>query len=199
MIDALEGKLIAWEDDHALLDTGGVTFRLDIPASTAGTFTEPGINVRLLTRLSFNPNEGTFALFGFGTEAERDCFDIFTQISGIGPRKGLLILSQIEIGAFAQAILTNDLTYLSKLKGVGKKTAERLVVELREKMVPYTRASDAPSQTAGDAIHIRDAVAGLMALGCRPNVAESAIRLAVEELGEDATAAELIKAGLRHR
>ncbi len=198
MIDALEGTLLTWEEDFALLNVRGVTFRLDVPASTAGTFTEAGQQARLFTRLSFNPNEGTFALFGFATEAERDCFDIFVQISGIGPRKGLLILSQIEIAAFAQAIVKGDLGYLSKLKGVGKKTAERLVVELREKMVPYVR-TDEPAPSAGEGDNVRDAVAGLMALGCRPNVAENAVRLAVEELTEHATAAELIKAGLRHR
>ncbi len=198
MIDALEGTLLGWDDDFALLEVHGVTFRLDIPASTAGTFAEAGQTARLFTRMSFNPNEGSFALFGFATEAERDCFDIFVQISGIGPRKGLLILSQIEIAAFAQAILKGDLGYLSKLKGVGKKTAERLVVELREKMVPYIR-EDREVPSAGEGENVRDAVAGLMALGCRPSVAENAIRLAVEELGERSSAAELIKAGLRHR
>lgn len=206
MIESLKGILLAMEEDFAVIDVSGVGFRLDIPGSTARSLGGVGAEVTLLTRLNFNVNEGVFSLFGFATEAERDCFDIFRGISGIGPKKGLMILSQIEIAAFATAILTNDLNYLSKLKGVGKKTAERLVVELREKMVPYTAGPVAPGGESAGMPHlpaappnIRDAIEALVVLGCRPHVAEKAISQAVEELGESAPTESLVRSGLRYR
>ena len=200
MIDSLCGQLLASDDDFAVIDVNGIRFRLDIPASTARQLDKSDSPATLLTRLSFNPNEGTFALFGFATVAERECFDILTSISGIGPRKALMLLSQIEIAAFANAIITNDVKYLSRIKGVGQKTAERLIVELREKMVPYTATNPASSKTvlpAGD--HVRDAVDALVVLGCRQAIAEKAIGEAVRELGPDARTEDLIKAGLRYR
>ncbi len=205
MLDSLHGKLLSLDEDVAILDVNGVRFRLDVPASTARTLKADEGPVTIMTRLNFNPNEGSFVLFGFATDVERECFDIFTQISGIGPRKGLMILSQVEIASFARAIITNDLSYLSSIKGVGKKTAERLVVELREKMVPYTTPEEkaAASGEAGpmpESGHVRDAVEALVVLGCRQVVAERAIRQAVEELGSaEAPTEELIRAGLRHR
>jgi holliday junction DNA helicase RuvA len=206
MIESLAGTLLENEDDYAVLDVGGVRFRLEIPGSTATGLPAVGNAVTLLTRLNFNMNEGTFQLFGFATAAERDCFDIFRDVSGIGPRKGLMILSQIEIASFATAILSNDLVYLSKLKGVGKKTAERLVVELREKMVPYTAtvptgSKAIPGTTAPSRFpaHVRDAIDALIVLGCRPHVAERAISLAIEELGESASTENLVRAGLKLR
>jgi Holliday junction DNA helicase RuvA len=204
MLDAIEGILLHRDDDHAVLNVNGLHFRPEIPASTAAVLPEPGQPARLYTRLSINTNEGEFLLFGFATDMERQCFDIFTSISGIGPRKGLMILSQIEIPLFAKAIITQDINYLSKIKGVGRKTAERLIVELREKMVPYTAVTATGTAASGSVIlpakaNVLDAVQALMALGCRPVVAEKAISEAVKLLGETATADQLVREGLRHR
>lgn len=201
MLDSLCGTLISLDDDVAVLDVKGIRFRVDIPNSTANSLTLNQENTVLLTRMSFNPNEGSFNLFGFSTEVERECFDIFTKISGIGPRKGLMILSQIDIALFAKAIINNDLTYLSKLKGVGKKTAERLIVELREKMVPYTGGlQTGPGESSlPQAENVRDAVEALVALGCRQSVAEKAIATSIEILGPATTTQNLVREGLKHR
>jgi len=111
-----------------------------------------------------------------------------------------MILSQIEIAPFARAIVGGDLNYLSRIKGVGKKTAERLVVELRDKMAPYTAPTPGESSTLLPASQtVADAVQALMVLGCRPAVAEKAIGEALKELGADAKTEELIRVGLRHR
>jgi Holliday junction DNA helicase RuvA len=201
MLDSLHGTLLHSDEDSAVVDVNGLRFRLEIPATTHAQLGQPGAEVTLLVRLRLNVNEGDFVLFGFATESERECFDIFTSISGIGPRKGLMILSQIEIASFARAVIANDLTYLSRIKGIGKKTAERLVVELREKMVPYTKSDStrpgAPALPQTDTV--RDAIEGLIVLGCRPAVAEKAISEAIKELGEKAKTEELIRAGLKHR
>lgn len=199
MIDSLKGPILFADEDSAVLDVNGIRFRLEIPLSTARVIRQGDVG-ELKTRLSFNANDGAFSLFGFATEVERECFDIFTGISGIGPRKGLMILSQIEIASFARAIQANDLNYLSRIKGVGKKTAERLVVELREKMVPYSAANAITTSPAlPQTDNVRDAIEALVVLGCRQNVAEKAISEAVKELGEDAGTEDLIRVGLRYR
>lgn len=201
MLESVKGTLLSVDHDVAVIDVGGLRFRLEIPDSTARSLGAVGSESTLLARLSFNANDGQFLLFGFSTEVERECFDIFTSISGIGPRKGLMILSQIEIAAFARAIVENDLPYLSRIKGVGKKTAERLVVELREKMVPYV--SDAKPAVGAAPMPVaknsQEAIQALMVLGCRQAVAEKAIGEAIKELGKDAGTEDLVRVGLRHR
>lgn len=201
MLHSVRGVLLESDEDYAVVDIQGLRLRLDIPGSTAAQLGESGSTAELLTSLSFNANDGTFSLFGFATAIERNCFDVLLSMSGIGPRKALMILSQIEVGSFARAIVSQDLDYVSKIKGVGKKTAERLVVELREKMVHFVDA--APSEPALPTLsrkeNVSDAVQAMTALGTRPAIAERAIQKAVDVLGDDATTEELIREGLKHR
>lgn len=199
MLDSLHGTLLEKDDDYAVVDVNGLRFRMEVPRSTAVALPDGGHAVTLRTRLSLNINEGAFQLFGFATEEERDCFDIFTRISGIGPRKGLMILSAIEIVPFAQAILRGDVAYLSKIKGIGAKTAERLIVELRENMAPYAAKAPSPAPAASRPANIADAIQALVVLGCKPPVAERAVERALEALGNSASTEDLIREGLRHR
>lgn len=198
MLHSVSGTLLEFEEDYAVVDANGIRFAVEIPGSTAQQLPKAGERATLLTRLSFNANDGTFQLFGFATAMERDCFDVLNTISGIGPRKALGILSQIDIGAFAQAIVRQDMAYLSKIKGVGQKTAERLMVELREKMVPFVSKASVPAPLPGKQ-NVAEAVQALMALGCKPAVAEKAVKSAVERLGEDAATADLVREGLKWR
>lgn len=206
MLDSLRGTLVRAEVDFAVVDVNGLMFRADIPTSTYSQLGGEGSEVTLRVRLKLNMNEGTFDLFGFATDTERECFEILTGMTGIGPRKALMILSQIEIAAFARAITTGDLKYLAKVKGVGQKTAERLIVELREKMAPYSQAPAgaagvaAPSLTAlPQKENVREAVEALLVLGCRPAVAEKAVSEAVKVVGEDTPTEELVRAALKFR
>ncbi|MDK2972033.1 MAG: holliday junction helicase RuvA [Candidatus Sumerlaeota bacterium] len=201
MLHSLQGKLLEADEDHAVVDVGGLRFRVEIPGSTAAQLPKPGEPVELLTNLAFNANDGTFSLFGFRTSMERDCFDVLLGMSGIGPRKALMMLSQIEIGAFARAIVAGDLAYVSSIKGVGKKTAERLLVELREKMAVFvgTSPAEAAFVPLAGRENITDAIKALMALGTRPAVAEKAVRSAVEALGEEASTEDLVREGLKRR
>ncbi|MEQ8820407.1 MAG: Holliday junction branch migration protein RuvA [Sumerlaeia bacterium] len=203
MIDSLQGTLLDHDESHAIVDVGGVRFRVEIPGSTAVQLPAQGEPVTLLTRLSFNPNEGSFALFGFSTPMERQCYEVLLTISGIGPKKALAILSQVEVAAFARAVIEKNLTYFSGIKGVGRKTAERLLLELSDKMfglaaeakVSGKQAPAAPAQSE----NIADAVAALIALGCPAAVAQRAVASAAEIAGQDAPTEELIREGLRHR
>ncbi len=200
MIDSLQGTLIDIDEDRAVVDVNGIRFQTEISLNTYNVHKDSvGSPCIIYTRLSFNANDGQFSLFGFENAVERECFDIFTGISGIGPRKGLMILSQVEIASFANAIVQNDLTYLSKIKGVGKKTAERLVVELREKMVPYTSEKKPAAQLPPREGPAAEAIQALIVLGCKEPVAEKAVGLAQEELGESASTQELIRLGLKYR
>ncbi|MCB2154431.1 Holliday junction branch migration protein RuvA [bacterium] len=199
MLHSLKGTLVDFEEDFAVIDVGGVRFQVEIPASTAGQLGASGDPAEVLTRLSFNANDGTFSLYGFATPMERDCFDVLTSMSGIGPRKALAILSQIEVAAFANAIVNKDIAYVGKIKGVGKKTAERLIVELREKMVPFMGSASAAPIVSSRPENVQDAIEALMALGCKQITAEKAIGAAIEILDESAPTEDLVREGLRHR
>ncbi len=213
MLEFVRGTLIRKDEDSAVVEAGGIGFLLLVPTSTYLVLPEEGSEALLYTHLTVNAQEGEFAVFGFATELEREVFRIFIGISGIGPRKGLMILSQVRIEEFAAAVRDRNLAYLSQIKGIGKKTAERLLVELREKMLPYAtaagaagaRAAAGEGEAGGEGIalppgeNIRDAVAGLVALGVRYAVAARAITKAVETLGPDANTGELVKLGLKHR
>lgn len=199
MIDSLAGCLLELDEDYAVVDVGGIRFRSEIASSTARQLPPVGERVELLTRLSFNANDGEFSLFGFASSMERECFEILTSMTGIGPRKAMMILSQIEIASFARAVVNSDVGYVSKIKGIGKKTAERLVLELRDKMAPMAVAGPDEPASPPRSTNVRDAIAAMMALGCRPAVAERAVESAAEALGEDASTEALIREGLKRR
>jgi len=131
----------------------------------------------------------------------RDIFEVLINTSGIGPKMSLGILSSFSIGDFATAVLNKDLEALTRIPGIGKKTAERLVIELKDKMERFsfrqpealTKISDAARQ------RIREAVAALEALDCKPYVASRAVAKAYKIMGEDASLESLIKEALKHR
>lgn len=215
MLETLRGTLRRKDTEEVIVETAGIGFAVGIPASTFAALPEVGEEVLLFTQLSFNVQEGEFNLFGFATEMERAVYRIFLTIPGIGPRKGLMILSQVNIGDFARAIQDRNVAYLSQIKGVGRKTAERLLVELRDKMLPFllvgaggaagTEGAAGGTGGAGEGSslppgqNIADAVAGLTGLGCPYTQAARAVARAVERLGASASTAELLKEALKHR
>lgn len=187
-----------------MLDVNGVGYGLDVPTSTTASLPEQGQPAELFCHLYVQ--EQVLRLYGFFTEEERDVFEVFIGTSGIGPKTALSILSSIEIGAFARAILREDIRTLTTLPGIGKKTAERLVLELREKVAAFADSTDrkggvvaevSPAGVRADAM--REAMEALEALGCKPIVASRAVQKAFELLGPDATIEDLIREGLKHR
>lgn len=217
MIESIRGRVGDVGEESVVLDSeSGVAWLLLIPGSTRAVLPGAGESATLFAHLDFNPQDGEFTLFGFATRIERDVFRVFLSISGIGPRKAMGILSQVRIGEFARAIRDRDLRYLSDLKGVGKKTAERLVVELQDKIVPFLAqdvAGRAPLGGPGSAgfgampaglvlprgENIADAVAGLVALQMKPEAAARAVLKAIEAEGETTPAPQLIRAALKFR
>ena len=205
MIEYLRGILLVKEPDHVVVDAGGVGYGVDVPRSTSAVLPDAGEEVAL--HIHFHFNEQAMRLFGFFTPQERDIFEVFISISGIGPKTALGILSSIDAAEFAQAILREDYSKLTKLPGVGKKTAERLVVELRDKILPFAQAQGAVAGAAAGDMRksglfppvLAETIAALEALGCKPAVAERAAQKAWELLGPDAPVEDLVREGLKHR
>ena len=199
MIEYLRGKLLVKDAEHILIEVNGVGYGLDIPLSTYNVLPRAGDNVELFVYTYVR--DEAFRLFGFQSEEERDIFEVLINTSGIGPKMGLGILSSFSIGDFATAVLNKDLGALTRIPGIGKKTAERLVIELKDKMKRFsfrqpealTKISDAARQ------RIREAIAALESLDCKPYVASRAVAKAHKVLGEDASLESLIKESLKHR
>jgi Holliday junction DNA helicase RuvA len=134
MIAGIRGRLEGKTADSALIAVGGVTLRVFVPLATLGQLGQVGAEVALHTYLYVR--EDTLALYGFAADEDRMLFEQLLGISGIGPRAALGILSVMSAGAFREAIASENVTALTRVPGVGKKLAARLVLELRGKLVP---------------------------------------------------------------
>jgi Holliday junction DNA helicase RuvA len=188
MITFLHGLLAESFPNRAVIDVGGVGYAVHIPISTYDALPAAGQPVRLLTHLQVR--EDSHDLYGFASEEERDLFRLLVnQVSGVGPKLALAVLSGMPVPAFKSCVARNDLTALGRIKGVGKKTAERIVVELRDK-VGVAAAWQAAS--AGGAplpqSHANDAVLALVSLGYRQPDALKAVEAFLKEApGEPGT------------
>jgi Holliday junction DNA helicase RuvA len=173
MIGSLGGRLAGKDIDEVLVEVQGVGYRVAIPLSTYEALPAEGEQVRLLTHLHVREDE--LALYGFATDRERQLFEILIGVSGIGPRLALHVLSRLTPERFVGAISRGDLTTLTGISGVGKKTAERMVLELKDKvadMADVEAADRGAVLTAGG----EDAVKALIALGIRRAQAEQAVQ-----------------------
>jgi Holliday junction DNA helicase RuvA len=202
MIEMLRGILAENDGAHIVVDVHGIGFGADVPASTANELPAIGEEVQLFTY--FYVQENVVRLYAFRTRQERDIFEIFIGVSGIGPKTALGILSAVRIRDFVEAVLGSDVSQLTKIPGVGKKTAERLIVELRDKVKHWGVSAATPRRESSVAVPRRDMVlrdvsAALQALGCKAAIADRAAERALEKLGEDAPLESLVREALRHR
>lgn len=199
MIAFLRGRLVEALPTQAVVDVAGVGYEVLIPLSSYDKLPAPGGEVFLLTQLVVR--EDAHTLYGFVTAAERELFRLLVAtVSGVGPKVALNMLSGMPPAAFRQAVMQGDVKALAQISGVGKKTAERVVVELRDKLgalpgpaVPVM-GGGAPV-TEGSAAN--DAVLALTALGFTRNDALEAVRAAQAVLGPDAPVDKLVRACLR--
>jgi Holliday junction DNA helicase RuvA len=177
VIAQVRGRLLRKEPQEAVVDVGGVGYRVAIPLSTFYRIGEPGNEVTLLTHT--HVREDTLALFGFLTAAEQALFERLIAVSGVGPRLALSILSGIEAPDLVSALRSSDVVRLTRIPGVGKKTAERLVLELKDK-VQGLAATEAPAPpTAASAKE--DLVSALLHLGYSRPEAEKGVGRALRE------------------
>jgi Holliday junction DNA helicase RuvA len=173
MIGRLRGQVLGKSPQEVLVDVGGVGYRVQVPLSTYYGVGEIGANVALL--IHTHVREYALALFGFLTASEHELFECLIGVSGVGPRLATNILSGIEAGELTAALAAGDLTRLTRVPGVGKKTAERLVLELREVM--QRRAGSSMPAGAPEARQ-HDLLAALSHLGySRPEAERAAGRV----------------------
>ncbi|HZM88202.1 MAG TPA: Holliday junction branch migration protein RuvA [Blastocatellia bacterium] len=197
MIAQLTGKLVDKQPNTVIIDVGGVGYDVTIPLSTFYELGELGIEVSL--RIHTHVREDVLQLFGFWTPREKELFLKLTSVSGVGPKLAITMLSGMPAGELINAITNNDLVRLTSIPGVGRKTAERVVVELRDKLAVISleaRAEDRAAREAasGDAAVRDDTIAALMALGYPKAIAERAVSFAVREEGERTIEAVLKRA-----
>lgn len=181
MIASLRGQLVSRGDNYAILDVGGVGFKVFVPPQTAAGLGEVGQSVELFTHLHVRENE--LALYGFRSPEELRLFELLLGVSGIGPKVGLKLVSLLSTQTLSDAISRGDVAALTRIPGVGKRTAERVVVELKGKLGSALEASTYPPLATGD----EEVIAALTSLGYSVNEAQAALQslppgeLAVEE------------------
>ena len=198
MITFLHGKLIEALPTQATVDVNGVGYEVLIPLSSYDKLPPPGGEVRLLTHLAIR--EDAHILYGFVSAAERGLFRLLiSTVSGIGPKIALNILSGMNPTAFRGAVAKGDVRSLSQISGVGKKTAERIVVELKDKIgvVGAWEAASAERALSPEDQKVNDAVLALIALGFKQIEGHDAVRKALAMLGGEATVEELVRACLK--
>jgi Holliday junction DNA helicase RuvA len=190
MIAHLSGKLIDRHATSVVLDVNGVGYEVTIPVTTFYDLEEAGQTVSL--RIYTHVREDTLQLFGFKTLRERELFQMLISVSGIGPKSGVAMLSGMSADEIITAIRTNNLARLTSIPGVGKKTAERLVLDLRDKMAalssPALEEQAASATAAGapaseDSLR-EDALSALTNLGYQRAAAEKAVTHAMQEGGD---------------
>lgn len=173
MIGQLTGTLLAKQPPALLLDVQGVGYELEAPMTTFYELPEEGNSLTLLTHLVVR--EDAQLLFGFSSLPQRDLFRMLLRVSGIGPRVALAILSGLSVEEFSRCINSDNVARLIKVPGVGRKTAERVILEMRDKPMPGLEAgADAPVQDEGEDAR-NDAISALTALGYKPQAAEKVI------------------------
>jgi Holliday junction DNA helicase RuvA len=182
MIAHLHGTLIEKHPPNLVIEVHGVGYEVEAPMSTFYHLPELNQEIKLLTHLIIR--EDAHILFGFGTEAERQMFRTLIRVNGVGPKLALSILSAMELETFVYCVQQGDLAKLIKIPGVGKKTAERLVIETRDRLAQTTvqsTSSARQSLTQGVTSAAEDAVSALVALGYKLQEASQLVNAVKED------------------
>ena len=176
MIAHLRGELLAKQPNQAIVETGGVGYDVTISVPTFSDL--PGIGGEVALYIHTHVREDIIALYGFLRSAEKMLFEKLITVSGIGPKLAITILSGMAADEMVSAIRGNDIARLTRIPGIGKKTAERMVLELRDKLP--APAGEEPSAPAADALSPidQDVLSALLNLGCARPQAEAAVRKA---------------------
>lgn len=209
MIAFIEGHLIECQLNMAVIQTGGIGYEVNIPLTTSEKLPALGDTVRLHIHATYR--EDSQSLYGFIDRESRDFFRmIVDKVSGIGPKIALNLLGSLSLPTLKNSIANGDVGMLSKAQGLGKKTAERIVVELKDKVMPKGMAptfmstgKNSPSvesasntETSQDLSAYGDAISALLTLGYKATDADQAIRQAADNLGANCSTEELIRKAL---
>ena len=195
MISRLTGILAAKRAPQVLIDCHGVGYEADVSMTTFYKLPEVGSQVSLWTHLLVK--EDAHSLIGFHDEQERRLFRQLIRITGVGPKMALTILSGIDEQQFALCVANNDIAMLTRLPGVGKKTAERLIIEMRDKVEASPGEQPAQQPVAGGQSIVSEAIEALQALGYKPADAEKMISRARQQAEDGSSASQLIRKALQ--
>ena len=182
MIGYLRGTILEKHPNQVILEAAGVGYDVQIPISTFTALPEQGATATL--RIHTHVREDALLLFGFATPEEKTVFERLISVSGIGPKLAITVLSGLPTAELVAAIRSSDLPRLIRIPGIGKKTAERIVLELKDKLISVDAAGKAaPQADAGPAYSMleRDVLSALQNLGCARPAAEEALRKVLEK------------------
>ncbi len=190
MISFLVGTIEEKRENQLVIDVNGVGFELTISNNTLASLPMEGETAKVLTYLQFSENAG-ICLYGFATAEEKAMFEKLITVSGIGPKSAIAVLSGVKLSDLMLAIASGDSTALSKIKGLGKKSAERICLELKDKITAVSTGNfeDSPIMENFNEGVLNDAVQTLINLGVNKN---EAYRLARSKMTENSTAEEII-------
>lgn len=191
MIGTLNGRLVFKDPPHLLLEVNGVGYELEVPLSTFERLPDTGASLVLHTHLTVR--EDAHILFAFGTPAEKNLFRDLIKLNGVGPKLGLAILSGLSVNEFWNVVRSQDAVRLTKLPGVGKKTAERLVLELKDRAENHVTSSTAEAGPSANR-NLLEARRALEALGYKP---AEAVRMCDEIARADMSTEQLVREALK--
>jgi len=198
VIGHLRGKLATKQPPHLLLEVNGVGYEIEAPMSTFYNLPAVGEEIHLYTHLVVR--EDAHLLFGFASERERRLFRTLLKVNGIGARLALTILSGIEVDALVQCLTTGDADRLVRLPGIGRKTADRLIVEMRDRLKDWETAPEtqAGKRAAKPGNAADEAISALIALGYKPQEASRFVHaVAADGMGSEDIIREALKASIR--
>lgn len=198
MIAYLEGKLIEKSPTHLILDVNGIGYSVKIPLSSFDRLGDQGSVTRILTYQYVR--EDALQLYGFATVPEKDLFELLISVSGIGPKMALGILSCIAVEDFQKSVACEDLDILTSISGVGRKTAQRLIVELKEKLTGLDLGTEpkASYKKSSEFMLQEEAIKALVSLGFNKLKAKEAVKKAREETKGTPALEDLIKRSFRY-
>jgi len=196
LIAHLSGELARVEADWVVIDVNGVGYKVYLPLAVISQLPKIGERVRLL--ISTIVKEDSITLYGFMDEAEQGLFELLLTVSGVGPKVALNILSVMTVGQITGAISGERFHELNRVPGVGTKTAQRIVLELREKVITFAWAQAEHKPVTEEQRTINDAVEGLVALGYNRNDARSAAEEALRTLKDKGDTGSIVRAALKY-
>lgn len=188
MYDYISGNFIKASKDAIIIESHGIGWRITVPTSYIRALPQPATQITVYTSLIIRENSQT--LFGFQTETERNLFELLIDLNGIGPKTALSLIGNVDFAELSDAILKKDPRTLCRVPGIGKKTAERLLIEMKD-LLPILSEFSHPSST-----HRQDAISALMNLGYPHHIAQKAVLTALESVSGPLSA--LITTALQH-
>ena len=198
MIGQIRGKLIEKNPPEILMEVGGITYELQIPMSTLYQLPELGRDLLLHTH--FVVREDAQLLYGFYDKADKAMFRALIRVNGVGPKLALGILSSMDVNEFVRTVRNNDVAAMVNLPGIGKKTAERLIIEMRDRLSEWDTGALSPTSASlslAEAGIKKDAETALIGLGYKPPQATRAIAQVLKENPEISDNEELIRLSLK--